>query len=987
MAESQFAGPFLERQRELEQLLHGLREVCGGAGRFVAVSGEAGIGKSRLADEFCMLSAAHARMLSGRAYSATSTTPYAVWIDALDAHLRALSRRDLLNVIGESHDLLRLFPAVAGDLPIPAAPPRSGDIDMEQTRIVGQMRFLLARLSQLQPIVLVLDNLQWADRTSIELLHHVVRDLREQRVLLLGLFRRDALTRGAQLSGCIESLERLGLAARIELGSLGVEATGALIEAATHHAWPADLVARLHAKSQGNPFFIGEFVKHELAQNRTGVAHRYPQIDALPASIGEFISERFRGLVEDSRRTLAVAAVIETKIAYPLLRAVTGFSEERLLTALDELLDLRLLDEHVDDGGIYYEFHQPLVQTTVYESLGAARRQFLHRIIAKELMDSAAPAEQASRIARHLLRGTAEGRQEDALPYLLQAANDAVACFANNEAVALLNSALRILERSKPGAVSRTELELLLGESYKRLGDFLHAVDTWRSALGHTLDARQRATLRRCIGRALWQAGAEAEGMRELQAGMDELGEAAHSVEGAFLRQEFAQARLRQGDIPGALQQAAMVLEQIDEHEAPELVSRVYIIQCLAYGLRGDGRRASQAGNRAIGLAETIAYPGAAFLAHYTMAALLRYDGEQRQFDAHTAACTRIAERMQSPALATWPLSLSIERQTMFGRLADAVSIGERAVDIDRAIDQGTMLPRSLAFLAVAVRLSGDPERAAQYLDEARRLVGLLHKTELRTVVVVKGAQAYLAFLNGQFDAALEQAKALLATIATPEPLKFYLLHPHVLPLAAEAAVRSGEDEQASDYVAAIRALQGGGFHPALAAARYVDGLLSMRRRDDAQALVELREACAMFERDNRVFDAARVRVDLARAYGQGDERDAAVTELLGAGERFAAIGALREAAAAARELRRFGLRPTFGVPRRASGQSVSAREKEVIAHIAKGLSNKEIAARLALSELTIETHVKNILRKLGLRSRTQVAAYAMQEASAAKAL
>src|SRR5690606_18977854 len=183
--------------------------------------------------------------------------------------------------------------------------------------------------------------------------------------------------------------------------------------------------------------------------------------------------------------------------------------------------DLLLLDEVVLGSEITYEFHQPLVQATVYERMSAARRQYLHRVIACELMRSPRQdPDHAMRVARHLVAGASAEGQEEALPYLAQAAESAVARFGNHEAIALLSTALRILDAS-PQASSQAssarfnqqfDLQFNLGESYKRLGKFEQALEIWNSALAHA-KGNQRASLYRCMGRALWQAGREGAAM------------------------------------------------------------------------------------------------------------------------------------------------------------------------------------------------------------------------------------------------------------------------------------------------------------------------------------------------------------------------------------------------------------------------------------------------------------------------------------------
>lgn len=983
MRSTNFQSPFLERSQELGALQDSLDAACNGMATFVAIAAEAGAGKSRLVEELLRRNPKDVQFLCGRAFLATATTPYAVWVDALEPHLRSLRRRDLLHVLGDSADLRRLFPGVDGQFPLADDPIRSGEVGLEQTRLFGQMAVLITRLAELNPVALVLDNLQWADRSSIELLHAVVRGVQGRRVLIVGLMRTEEAAQGSALRACIDSLAALDLGKSVHLGPLTQDAVAAIVLHAVGTRWADKDIHQLHLITQGNALFIWEYIKHALAKNGGRPFPQHLPGDTVPSSIGSLIAERLRELDDDARQLLAISAVIEASIAYPLLQAVTGFTEERLLNALDKLTALRFLNEIVDGRDVLYEFHKPLVQATVHKTLGAARRQYLNRRIASELMRTDGERPDPTRIARHLVAGAAQGRQEAALPYLLEAANRAVALFGNHEAIDLLTTALRVIaSSSNPTPAARFDIHANLGESYKRLGQFENAVEVWSAALSYA-DDRQRAALRRSIARALWQAGRELDALGHLQKGIEDLGSAHATQEGACLRQEYALGQVRQGNIGVALHEAAAVLDSTDETEHPEVVARAYVVLCLAHGYRGDIRGAMRAGEKAVSLSSALAYPGAAFLAHYTMAALLRYEGDLEAFEAHCEHCIRIAGQMHAVALESWPLSIRIERYTLLGRFRDAISIGERAVEIDKSIRQGTILPRSLAFLAVAYRLAGDASASSRSMAEAERLIDGLAKTEMRSVAVVAGASAYLNVLDGKYTAALEKIEGLVTAIDRHEPLPFYLLHPYVLPLAAEAAIRMGYTEKAKSLLSRIKGLETGPFRPAEGAVLHVSGLLELLNGTVARAQAALAKAIAHWDQHKRPFDSARARVDLADAHDAVGDSEAAVTELTKAGKAFSAMDATKEAAMVSQRLRKKGVRPAFEATRRPLGMPVSARELDIVRLVATGRTNREMAAELFLSELTIETHVKNILRKLGLKSRAQIATYAAQLNSA----
>lgn len=969
------SSPLLEREALLAELLAQLVRAGQGTANLVAIVAEAGAGKTRLVDEMRRVHGSQATFLWGRAFQSTANTPYSVWVDALEPHLRQLPRRELLHVLGGGADLPRLF-ASCSHLNAEPADEAGGDIGAEQTRLFGQMGAMLERMARDRTVVLVLDNLQWADTSSIKLLHATMRAV-NSKLLTLALFRDDQLRADAPLNVCVDSLVQLGLAQRTGIPALSVESTAAILSQETCRHWPVGAVHQLHHLTQGNALFVHEFGKHAAART-AGETLVWNSIVELPGTVQALLGERLWELDEDCRRILAFAAAFEAPIGYELLRALTGFAEERLLDAMDRLCDSRFLSESVGPNAIEYAFHKPLVQATVYRSIGAARKQYLHRLIAAEIIR--AGGHDAATIARHLIAGEASGRHPDALPYLLRAAKAAVAVFGNHEAISLLGSALKLVREGEDENELRTRIHLDLGESNKRIGRFEEAIAAWTEALP-TASARLAATLRRSIARSSWQAGREADALRVLQDGIEQLADAEATEEAAFLRQEYALALARQGRLGAALDESARALAISDEEQHPEVVARIYIVMGLAHGYRGDARSAMQAIAKSIALCDNLPYPGAAFLAHYTMAGLLRYEGDFSVFEQHCEACMRIAERMHSVALASWPLSIRIERYVFEGRVREAVEIGEKAMALDRTTGQCAVLPRTFAFLAVACRMAGDTTQARRHLEESRRLVSALEKREMRVVAVQTCCEAFVEFHEGNYERALSLVLQLDFTEDRGEtPIAFYALHPHALPLAAEAAARLGRPAQAMDLLAKLQQLRKGALRASEGTTLHIGALVKISQGEYSAARLDLERAVALWDVRARPFDAARARLDLADCLEAEANAEGAAELLNAAGAGYTRIGAKREAAAVGQRLRKNGRRPLFGQQRQAPGQPVSVRESEVVALVAEGKSNKAIAAELYLSELTIETHMKNILRKLGLRSRAQVAAFATSQ-------
>lgn len=967
-------GALLEREGEMKVLTDCLASALRGESRFVVVEGEAGAGKSRLVDEFGRQHGGDCLFLHGRGFATMRTTAYSIWVDALDFHLRSLSLREAQHVIGDHAELRRLF-VTASERSGLAGMRDPGACDAEPTRLSAQLTAMVVRLSRLQPVVLVLDNLHWADSSSIEVLHAVVRGAQASRVMIVGIYRNDALADARHLASCVKSLRDVDAVSTISLHPLSMPSTSRIAAEVLGQGYPESIALEVHALAQGNPFFTRELLVRCAARAASGRTTLPGADEPMPPSIEAVIGERTRDLDDDARRVLAVSSVIEAHIRHDVLRDVTHLDEERLLCVLERLCQMGLLREASSVGTVRYAFPKPLVQATIYRGMSLARRRYLHGLVADVLVDRPDTDVLPSQVAMHVLNGTERDREAKALPYLLAAARDAIAVFGNHEAISLLGQALAAGEVCGMRDEDRVSLWLDLGECHKRLGRFEEALSAWRKALPLATPSIV-AILQRSISRALWQSGREAEACRQLEDGIARLGPP--TVEGAWLRQEFALTCVRQGRLHEAEALCESIRYEFDEAEHPELMARTLIVQSTAHGYRGELQRAMGGIQDAITLSKSLAYPGATFLACYTGAAMLRYDGDIELFESLCLQCDQIAGAMHALALESWSHSIRIERYMHAGRLSEALAVGNQALTIDEALDQGTTLPRTHAFLAVACRLSGDADGAARHMACAERLLSGRAGREARSAAVVATMGAYLGVLDVRYAEVQQRIESLWPCGAAQEPLRFYALHPFGMPIAAEAAARAGDASLASAWLDRFSAMQCPAFHPADGARHLVLGLLASLAGNLDAACRELHRATDIWSWQGRRFDAARILLDLSEAQRLLGDMPAAVRTLTDAAAEFRAMGARQEFARANQRLRKLGARSLAEKPARVLGNVISTRERQVAALIAAGKTNKEIAGTLFLSELTIETHVRNILRKLNFKSRVQIAGYAM---------
>jgi class 3 adenylate cyclase len=461
---------FLGRDAELEALGAGWK-AAGSDGRlqFVLISGEPGIGKTTLvAQSARALHAAGATVLYGGCEEGLAV-PYQPWISALTPLVddNPQLTGQLLDV--HAGALQRMLPAVAHPIGSVGAVP--GDADTERLLRLDAVVSVLAAASADSPLLLVLDDLHWADAASLQLLRHVVASGDRVRALMVGTYRDSELSRGHPLVSHLAALRREPSTRRIDLGGLNDHEVVELIEAAAGYDIGDDGVQLAHAVRQetdGNPFFVTELLRH-LAESGAiveGADGRYVLREApggmdLPGSVRDVVGERVARLGEDTVRVLSSASVIGREFDVALLASVTDLDDETLLDILDGAATAALLVASDDDPGAY-RFAHALVQHTLYADLSAARRQRLHLRVAQALEAAGDVERHLGALARHWIAATKLADVGTAVDYARRAGDAALAALAPDDALSWYEQGLELLDR-QAGPDERRRCQLLIG--------------------------------------------------------------------------------------------------------------------------------------------------------------------------------------------------------------------------------------------------------------------------------------------------------------------------------------------------------------------------------------------------------------------------------------------------------------------------------------------------------------------------------------------
>ena len=454
--------------------------------RACLIGGEAGIGKSRLAAEAARQAHdAGAVVLAGRAPEDT-VVPYQPFLEAIGHYAHHAPLAQLREVARRSGpELSRLVPEIGRRLPeLPA--PEPGDPETDRYRLFEAVAALLGAISSGSSLLVVLDDLHWADRPTLLLLRHLVRSPSSGELRILGAYR--LLERWSDgFAAALTALRREGLMCQLELSGLPERDAVELVRIRAGGTTSANLQRALYAETEGNPFFIEEIVRHladsGVAAAQAGVAELARL--GLPEDVREVISRRLSRLDGDCIEWLRVAAVIGREFEGGLLEEVLEFDEERFLGALEEALDAGLVAEHPARRG-RYAFAHALVRETLYASMSSARRTRLHHRVGLAL-EQRADGGSVGALAHHFTRAAEPEDDprdgERAIRYALAAGAQATAMLANEEAADHYERALEILARCDPGALGRRrELLLELGEARTRSGERPAAWPAFREA-------------------------------------------------------------------------------------------------------------------------------------------------------------------------------------------------------------------------------------------------------------------------------------------------------------------------------------------------------------------------------------------------------------------------------------------------------------------------------------------------------------------------
>jgi DNA-binding CsgD family transcriptional regulator/tetratricopeptide (TPR) repeat protein len=987
-----FPLPLVGRDAELAGLGAWLEEAAAGRGGTMLLAGVGGVGKTRLVLAVAERAARQGWTVTvGRAYPVETGVPYAVFADALTSVLRGLTPAALAVLTrGDGATLANLCPAFAPGAHAPAAREGGGDVKARLHWSFGQF---LGQLAAQRPILLVLENLQWADSSSLELLHFVARQIGGERVALLCTYNETELDANPTLRATEQSLLSLGTARLTRLEPLGTDALHQLVREAfrADAASARALAGRLYSWTRGNPFFAEEVLKALVESGalheQNGSWHGWEaELPGLPRSIRDAVAARVNRLGPAARTVANLAAVIGTRTSHDALVAVSGLAEDDVLSALDELRAQSVLSEEVQaGGGVTYEFTHPFVRDVLYGELGIARGRLLHATVAEaleQLYGDDADVH-ADELAYHFRRAETRGLAGKAVRYLAAAGRDALARYANREAANYLNSALEHHDRGAgAGETPTVDPDALvedLAQARQRLGDYDAANALWlraRTAAERTGDTARVAAIERRLGLGAFWSSRYDEALAHFDVALEAAARANDDPMLARVRIAKSMTLQALGNPDAARTEIDAALAVAERLGDAGVLARVHRSSLLLHVFIGPAKRAHADGIRAIELAESAGERGVAWSAHWAMAMVGGLSGNSGAMARHLAESERLADELGSPVLRCWTAEIAVELHSGTGDWDAGLALAERTIPMARALRQRVLLPRLLVWAAMIHLHRGAAAQAKEYLDEAWRLSttkgGAHSVADVHSAVPVHAGFVAYHVACGDYQRAIEIGDAGLALVDRTGYVAWGIHR--LLPMTIEAALWLGDLDLARRYEDRLRrdSLQLG-HSLGIAWADTCNALILMLRKDYTTAIPLLRRGAEALEAIPWLLDAARVRRKLGWVLATTGDLEGATRELRRAHDAFVRMRAEVELSLTRDVIREVGLRPPPKAPLAGVG-ALTGREVDVARLVASRKSNKEIATALGISPRTVSTHLSSIFVKLEVTSRGELA-------------
>jgi tetratricopeptide (TPR) repeat protein/KaiC/GvpD/RAD55 family RecA-like ATPase len=756
----------IDRVEEMGLLREAADRAVNGEGGLVFLHGEAGIGKTRLAREL----EAYARsrgmqVLYGRCpalFRMDGVPPYVLWQEVIKDYLEVCTPEQLYKVVGfYPVEVCRLVPELKQRLrAVPEAFPLSPEHSRD--RLFEAVSQFVTNISRETPLLVILDDLQWTDQSSILLLHYLARGVYRAPLLLLGAYRETDIDDKHPLSSVLAELNRERLLQSVPLKRLSFDDVLEMIRRILEQDdVPREFCELVYAKTQGNPFFVEEVtssLKEEEVIYREKNEWKIKEVSKieLPETVKSVIKKRLSRLDDESQHVLSLASFVGKDFTFAALSGITGLENDKLLEIMDGLLKAGFVKHTVIRGEDICSFADIIVRDVVHEEVGPFKRKKLHGAVGEALEKAYAKKidEHFGELALHFLES---GDKEKALSYFLKAAEKAAKVYANTEAASYFQSALKLLEEKEGELRERGRVLETLGDVKGFVGEHDACMKYWNEALllWKELDEKEKVSrVHRKIANVLWGDMGDTEKAEEHYGeALKILEPEPESVELASLYEDIAHMYYRIGDMPKALARAQKALELAKKLDAHEVIASSYASLGTIFTFTGEKKKAIECLEKSLKIALDNGYMETALRAYNNLAVGLPAEESERRLECYEKGL-ELAKKVGHISFQSWIGFVLAYTCICMGNMDKAVLLVEESAALDRKAGNMTQLCISVSALGFVYQILGEWDKSEQYHKEASSISQSL--SDFQSIGISCWAPGWLHFDKGECAKARE---------------------------------------------------------------------------------------------------------------------------------------------------------------------------------------------------------------------------------------
>jgi len=762
----------INRVEEMGILREAVDRAVRGEGGLVFLYGEAGIGKTRLTRELGAYARLRGmRVLYGRCpalFRMDGVPPYVLWNEVIKDYLQVCTPEQLYKVIGYyPGEVCKLVPEVKQKLgTIPQSLPISPE--HERDRLFEAVSQFITNISKETPLLVVLDDLQWTDQSSLLLLHYLARGVYRESLLLLGAYRDTDIDERHPLLPVLTELNRERLLQSAQLKRMSFDEISEMIKRLLEQDdVPKEFCELVYEKTRGNPFFVEEVIKslkEEGVIYREENKYKIKEVSKIefPKTVKGVVKARISRLDEECQNVLTLASFIGNDFTFEALCGVTGVEEGKLLEIIEKILKTGLFKHRVIHGEDVCFFADIIVRDVVYEEVSPFRRKKLHNVVgcALEKVYAKKIDEHLGELALHFLESGDKGK---ALDYFLKAGEKAVKIYANTEAISYFQSALKLLEEKEGEYREKARVLETLGDIKRLVGEYDLCMKCWNEALllWKQLDEKEKvARLHRMIAIVLWrEVGKTEQAQGNFEKALRILEIEPESIELAALYAARATMSYFTEDVTKARYWAEKALELAKKLNASEVIASSYVDLGLVFGAKGERKEAVECLEKALKIALDNGHLDIALRAYNNLAAHLPAEENERKLECLEKGL-KLAKKAGHIEFISWVgVHLAI-RYFGMGNSDKALTLAEESDALNRKIGNLFNLSNSTLFLGGLYHVFGELNKGEQYLKESLGISLRINNTQ--QISSSYGFLGYCYYDRGEFVQAKEYFERML---------------------------------------------------------------------------------------------------------------------------------------------------------------------------------------------------------------------------------